>query len=196
MWLHCASYLPKSWSGDEEVKSASLGFIDWSWPSEDWAVNYGFMILNGCWSSSWLKWYIIIIMVCYHQQNQVLDQDSLRLGFWPLVNPNQLHWANQGIIRRWGLWCIWGSSHGCMELIEARVSPLSHFIRRLGLRLINALPNSSIRWKSQLWSTVHDLMDLEVKMSWRHFIHVGISVKWHCKAWKWRKSSQDKNCQK
>ena len=32
-------------------------------------------------------------------------------------------------------------------LIETRVSPLSHFSWRLGLRLINALPNSSIRWK-------------------------------------------------
>ena len=83
----------------------------------------------------------------YHQRIQVFDQDSLRLGFWPLVNPNQLHWANQGMIRRWGLWCMWGSFHGYMELIEARFSPLNHFIRELGLRLINAWPNSSIKLK-------------------------------------------------
>ena len=116
------------------------------------------MILNGCWSSPWLQWYIILIMVYYHQ---VFDQDTRRLGFWPLANPNQVHWANQGIARTWGLWWLWGSSHDFIVHIEARVSPLSHFIRDLGLRLISALPNSSISWKSQLWSTVLDFMDLE-----------------------------------
>ena len=121
------------------------------------------------------------------QEVQVMDQDTLGLGFWPLVNPNQLHWANQGIARRWGLWWIWGSFHVCIELIEARVSSLSHFIRRLGLRLISALPNSSISWKSQLWSIVHDFMDLEVGESWIHFIHVGTSFIWHVKAQEWRK---------
>ena len=83
-------------------------------------------------------------MVGYHQE---IEAHSLRLGFWPLVNPNQLHWANQGMARRWGLWWIWGSSHGFIEIIEARVSSLGHFIRELGLSLIYALPDSSIRWK-------------------------------------------------
>ena len=151
------------------------------------------MILNGYWSSSWLKWYIIIIMVGCHQE---IEEDSLRLGFWPLVNPNQLHWANQGIIRRWGLWWLWGSLCDYIVLIEARVSPLSYFSWRLEFKLVYALPDSSVSWKSQLWSTVHDLMDLEVEMSWIHFIHVGTSVIWHLKAQEWRKSSQDKNCQK
>ena len=88
------------------------------------------MVLNGCWSSSWLQWYIIIIMVGCHQE---IEEDSLGLGFWPLVNPNQLYWANQGWIRRWGFWWFWGSFYDYMVIIEARVSPLSHFSWRLGL---------------------------------------------------------------
>jgi hypothetical protein len=83
-------------------------------------------------------------MVGCHQE---IEEDSLRLGFWPLVNPNQLYWANQGLIRRWCLRWRWGSFCDYMVIIEARVSPLSHFSWRLGLKLINALPNSSIRWK-------------------------------------------------
>ena len=179
MWLHSASHLPKSWSGDEEVQRCKLGFNDWSWAIWGLDCELGFHDFQGYWSSSCLNWYIIIIMVGCHQE---IGAHSLRLGFWPLVNPNQLYWANQGWIRRWGLWRRWGSFYDYMVLIEARVSPLSHFSWRLGLKLINALPNSSIRWKSQLWSTVHDLMDLEVEMSWIHFIHVGTSVIWHLKA--------------
>ena len=158
-----------------------------------WRSKLGFCDSQGDWSSSWLKWFIIIIMVCHHQ---VFDQDTLRLGFWPLVNPNQLHWANQGIIRRWGLWWIWGSSHDFIVHIEARVSSLSHFIRELGLKLDQCIANFIYQLKSQLYSTVHDLMDLEMEMSWIHFIYVGTSVIWHFKAQEWRKSSQDKNCQK
>ena len=160
--------------------------------SVDWVINHLRMWRSklGFYDSQRILVFILFEMIHHHHHGLIsssVEADSLRLGFWPLVNPNQLHWANQGMARRWGLQWLWGSFHDYIELMEARVSSLSHFIRRLGLRLISALPDSSISWKSQLWSTVLDFMDLEVGESWIHFIHVETSFIWHVKAQEWRK---------
>jgi hypothetical protein len=70
-----------------------LGF-SWSFKEVE---NY--LGCKGTSSSSWL---------CHPQRFQNSCSGSLGLGFWPLVNPNQLHYASQGFSRRWGLHWVGG----------------------------------------------------------------------------------------
>ena len=53
---------------------------------------------------------------------------------------------------------------------------LEPFQLKIGAQIDQCIAKFIYQMKSQLWSTVHDLMDLEVEMSWIRFIHVETSV--------------------